>query len=195
MTEPSSDPYETLGIRPEASDADLRSAYRRLVQVHHPDHNHGSAESSRRFEAVQAAYVRIVTERRTLGSATAPAAGGTRAGGPARASRAGDPSAGAPPRSARYNDINVNARVAAMERELYEARLAQERVRQAAHAASDQTTQGPRRATPEELGYVTTDDTVGKILEDAGDAVSKRWSRSRGWSFAERLANLFGEAE
>ncbi|MGO9883725.1 MAG: J domain-containing protein, partial [Solirubrobacteraceae bacterium] len=55
----SSDPYATLGVSPGASDAELRAAYRRLVQLHHPDHNGGSAESALRFEEVQNAYARV----------------------------------------------------------------------------------------------------------------------------------------
>ena len=36
-------------------DDELHAAYRHLVQLHHPDHNNGSPESARRFEAVQEA--------------------------------------------------------------------------------------------------------------------------------------------
>src|ERR1700758_2231820 len=39
------DPYQTLGIDPSASEVELRAAYRRAVQRHHPDHNNGSAEA------------------------------------------------------------------------------------------------------------------------------------------------------
>src|SRR5205823_14727426 len=53
------DPYVTLGVAPGASEEELRAAYRRLVQLHHPDHNGGSAESTRRFEEIQGAYARI----------------------------------------------------------------------------------------------------------------------------------------
>ncbi len=54
-----SDPYKVLGISAEASEDQLRDAYRRLVRIHHPDHNQGSAESARRFEQIQEAYARI----------------------------------------------------------------------------------------------------------------------------------------
>ena len=56
-------PYQTLGVPPTATDAQLRAAYRRLVQLHHPDHNHNSPESTRRFEQVQEAYAQILRER------------------------------------------------------------------------------------------------------------------------------------
>ena len=55
----SPDPYTVLGVEPGVSDEELRSAYRRLVQLHHPDHNNGSAEAARRFEAVQEAWAEI----------------------------------------------------------------------------------------------------------------------------------------
>ena len=58
------DPYKVLGVRPGVSDEELRAAYRRLVQLHHPDHNNGSEESERRFEEVQDAYASIVAQRR-----------------------------------------------------------------------------------------------------------------------------------
>ena len=59
MAQRGGDPYLVLGVRADASDQEVRSAYRRLVQLHHPDHNDGSAESERRFEEVQEAYAQI----------------------------------------------------------------------------------------------------------------------------------------
>ena len=53
------DPYRTLGVSAGVSDDELRAAYRRAVLRFHPDHNGGSAESTRRFEEVQEAYARI----------------------------------------------------------------------------------------------------------------------------------------
>src|SRR5256885_11061052 len=73
---PTPDPYATLGLSPSATDAELRAAYRRLVQLHHPDHNGGSAESARRFEAGQGAYA--AGRRRPRG---APGGGGGGGGG------------------------------------------------------------------------------------------------------------------
>ena len=62
---PITSPYEILGVPPSASDAEVRSAYRRLVQLHHPDHNGGSLESTRRFEEVQEAYAQVLRERKS----------------------------------------------------------------------------------------------------------------------------------
>jgi DnaJ-class molecular chaperone len=62
------DPYKTLGVSRDASDAELRAAYRRLARLHHPDHNGGSLESTRRFEAVQEAYAKILAQRKTTAS-------------------------------------------------------------------------------------------------------------------------------
>src|ERR1700761_310322 len=54
------DPYKVLGIPHSATDAEIRAAYRRQVQLHHPDHNGGSAESTRRFEQGQEAHALIL---------------------------------------------------------------------------------------------------------------------------------------
>src|SRR2546423_11637630 len=59
MPGPRPDPFVVLGVERSAPDAEVRTAYRRLVQLHHPDHNGGSAESTRRFEEVQEAYAQI----------------------------------------------------------------------------------------------------------------------------------------
>jgi hypothetical protein len=64
------DPFRVLEIEPTASEAEIRAAYRRLVKLHHPDHNQGSPEAARRFEAVQEAYAEI--QRRGATGRTRP---------------------------------------------------------------------------------------------------------------------------
>ncbi len=150
------DPYSVLGIDPGASDAELRSAYRRLAQLHHPDHNQGSPASALRFEQIQAAYASAL-ELRRVSAGSRPQASGT-TGGP---------------------DASIDARIAALEEEL-------RRARQRTRAPAPEP---PPRATPEELGYVTTDDSLSKILDDAGAELGTRLSRS---SLGRRLADLLG---
>ncbi|RLT40582.1 MAG: J domain-containing protein [Chloroflexi bacterium] len=48
--------YSTLGVKRDASEKDIRSAYRRLARQHHPDVNPGKPEAEERFKAVNAAY-------------------------------------------------------------------------------------------------------------------------------------------
>src|SRR5262245_63659649 len=48
--------YEALGVPKNASAADLKKAYRKLVQQYHPDKNPGDAEAEKKFKEVQAAY-------------------------------------------------------------------------------------------------------------------------------------------
>src|ERR1700748_281942 len=95
---PSPDPYKTLGVAASASDAELRAAYRRLVQLHHPDHNGGSEESERRFEEVQDAYAEA-RRRRAAGAEAGASAGvgaGASAGAGARTAGAGSAPSGDP---------------------------------------------------------------------------------------------------
>jgi curved DNA-binding protein CbpA len=157
MAERSRDPYLTLGVSRRVSDAELRATYRRLVQLHHPDHNRNSAESTRRFEAVQEAYAQI---RELRGSAP-------RTRQPPRSAQAPPPSDA---------DPSVRSRLADLERELREAQAARERARQAAREAAAATAARP---SDEELGYVTTDDSFAKILADARAELSDRFSDVR----------------
>src|SRR5258707_10909218 len=50
------DYYKTLGIDRKASDADIKSAYRKLARKHHPDVNPNNKEAEARFKQVNEAY-------------------------------------------------------------------------------------------------------------------------------------------
>ncbi len=166
------DPFQTLGVSSRASDDEVRTAYHRLVQQHHPDHNGGSAESARRFEEVQDAYARIRELRR----------------------RAQPPPASGP-------DPDGDARLADLERQVREAQATRERAQRAAREAARDAaaragrSQTGRRASDEELGYVTTDDSFSKIFSDARDELAERLSGAREHPAAQRVADLIDELE
>src|SRR5947209_2054758 len=117
---PIGSPYQTLGVPPNATDADVRAAYRRLVQLHHPDHNAGSPESARRFEEVQEAYAQILRERKSAPPPHPP-----------------------PPPRAESPPTDLDNRLKDLERQV---QAAQERARR---AASDAAKKARRRPTDE----------------------------------------------
>ena len=53
------DPYKVLGLSPDASDEDVKRAYRRLAKKYHPDLNPGDAEAAKKMQQVNAAYEQI----------------------------------------------------------------------------------------------------------------------------------------
>jgi DnaJ-like protein len=165
------DPYRTLGIEPTASSEELHDAYRRLVKLHHPDRNGGSPEATRRFQDIQAAYEEIGRLRAGRPAATQP----------------------------RPEDDSIAARMADLEREIRETHAARAAAREAEaaraaaeRAARDAIRRGqPGRPSDEELGYVTTDDSFGKILSDIADEITGNLSEARHkHPAAQRLSDL-----
>ena len=50
------DPYTELGVKRDASDADIQKAFRKLAKELHPDTNKGNKASEERFKRITAAY-------------------------------------------------------------------------------------------------------------------------------------------
>ena len=55
----SEDPYTVLGVSRDATDAEIKRAYRRLARQHHPDRNPNDAAAEERFKSIQSAYDNI----------------------------------------------------------------------------------------------------------------------------------------
>jgi DnaJ-class molecular chaperone len=50
------DYYDTLGVKRNASEAEIKSAYRKLARQYHPDRNPGDKQAETKFKEVQEAY-------------------------------------------------------------------------------------------------------------------------------------------
>ncbi|KAE8560508.1 J domain-containing protein [Paenibacillus polymyxa] len=48
--------YELLGVGRDASEAEIKQAYRKLAKKYHPDTNQGSEEATRKFKLIHEAY-------------------------------------------------------------------------------------------------------------------------------------------
>ena len=57
MAEP--DPYRVLGVSKDASDAEIKRAFRKKARQFHPDRNPGDAGAEAKFKQVQAAHEKI----------------------------------------------------------------------------------------------------------------------------------------
>ena len=53
------DPYKVLGVDRNATDEEIKQAYRRLAKKYHPDLNPGDQEAARKMQEVNAAYDQI----------------------------------------------------------------------------------------------------------------------------------------
>ena len=88
-----------------------------------------------------------------------------------------------------------------MERDLKAARDARDRAARAAREATERTLRdlradaedGRGRASDEELGYISTDDSLSKIIDDAASGLSERLSEARRTQASHRVADVLEE--
>ena len=60
------DPYSILGVSRDATDEEIKKAYRRLSRKYHPDaniNNPNKAQAEEKFKEIQQAYDQIMKER------------------------------------------------------------------------------------------------------------------------------------
>ena len=60
------DPYQVLGVSRNATDEDIKKAYRKLSRKYHPDanvNNPNKAQAEEQFKRVQQAYKQVMDER------------------------------------------------------------------------------------------------------------------------------------
>ena len=50
------DPYQILGVSRDASEDEIRQAYRRLAKKYHPDLNPGDAQAAQKMNEINEAY-------------------------------------------------------------------------------------------------------------------------------------------
>ena len=53
------DPYQVLGVSPNASEDDIKQAYRRLAKQYHPDLHPGDASAAQKMNEINQAYEQI----------------------------------------------------------------------------------------------------------------------------------------
>ena len=53
------DPYKVLGISPNATDDEIKQAYRKLAKKYHPDLNPGDETAAKKMQEINAAYEQI----------------------------------------------------------------------------------------------------------------------------------------
>lgn len=57
-------PYEILGVDKQASDIEIKKAYRRLAIIHHPDKNENKTVATEMFQRIGAAYAILSNEEK-----------------------------------------------------------------------------------------------------------------------------------
>lgn len=76
-----SDPYSVLGVSPNASDEEIKKAYRALAKKYHPDLNPGDKEAERRMNEINAAYDQIKNPQQSASGGYGGSSGGSSGAG------------------------------------------------------------------------------------------------------------------
>ena len=61
------DPYQVLGVSPDASDEEIKRAYRKLAKQYHPDANPGDEYAAKKMQEINDAYDRIKNPQKQPG--------------------------------------------------------------------------------------------------------------------------------
>ena len=72
------DPYKVLGVSPDASDDEIKQAYRRLAKKYHPDLNPDDKVAAEKMQQINAAYEQIKNPQK---AGPQPGSGGSYGGG------------------------------------------------------------------------------------------------------------------
>jgi molecular chaperone DnaJ len=70
------DPYKILGVSPDASDEEVKRAYRRLAKQYHPDLHPGDENAAKMMQKINAAYEQIKNPEKAQQSRTSQSYGG-----------------------------------------------------------------------------------------------------------------------
>ncbi len=76
------DPYQVLGVSPDASDEEIKKAYRALAKKYHPDLNPGDEKAAQKMQEINAAYEQIKNPEKATGSGGSSGYGGYGGYGP-----------------------------------------------------------------------------------------------------------------
>ena len=72
------DPYEVLGVSRDASDEEIKKAYRRLAKQYHPDVNPGDKQAEEKMKEINAAYdaIKDASARQSYAAGSSAGTGG-----------------------------------------------------------------------------------------------------------------------